>query len=130
MLIAHKIALAPNNAQATYCAKAKIARLHARISNVRNDALHKLTTDLTRRFDTIGIEDLNVRGMMSNHHMARSVADMGFFEFRRQLEYKAAMAGSRIRPASFRHSCTSRNPCSSERNGGRQSGDSGKALRV
>jgi len=77
-------------------AKAKIARLHARIANVRNDALHKLTTDLTRRFDTIGIEDLNVRGMMRNHHLARSVADMGFFEFRRQLEYKAAMRGGLV----------------------------------
>ncbi|ANB02356.1 RNA-guided endonuclease TnpB family protein [Ectothiorhodospira sp. BSL-9] len=70
-------------------AKAKLARLHARIANIRQDALHKLTSDLTRRFHTIGIEDLNVRGMMANRHLARSIADMSFHEFRRQLAYKA-----------------------------------------
>lgn len=74
-------------------AKVKLARLHARIANIRQDALHKLTSDLTRRFHTIVIEDLNVRGMMANRHLARSVADMGFYEFRRQLGYKAAMRG-------------------------------------
>ena len=77
-------------------AKAKLARLHARIAAIRSDALHKLTTDLTRRFHTIGIEDLNVRGMVRNRHLARSIADMGFFEFRRQLEYKAAMRGGQV----------------------------------
>ena len=77
-------------------AKAQLARLHARIANIRQDALHKLTTDLTRRFHTIGIEDLNVRGMVRNRHLARSIADMGFFEFRRQLEYKAAMRGGQV----------------------------------
>src|SRR5690606_17609020 len=77
-------------------ARTKLARLHARIANIRQDALHKLTTDLTRRFHTIGIEDLNVRGMMANRHLARSIADMSFFEFRRQLEYKAAMRGGRV----------------------------------
>jgi len=77
-------------------AKAKLARLHARIANIRQDALHKLTTDLTRRFHTIGIEDLNVCGMVRNRHLARSIADMGFFEFRRQLEYKAAMRGGQV----------------------------------
>jgi putative transposase len=77
-------------------AKAKIARLHARIANIRQDALHKLTTDLVRRFTVIGIEDLNVRGMMSNGRLARSIADVGMYEFRRQLEYKAAMHGARI----------------------------------
>ena len=50
----------------------------------------------TRRFHTIGIEDLNLKGMMKNRHLSRSIADMGFFEFRRQLEYKAAMRGGEI----------------------------------
>lgn len=77
-------------------AKAKLARLHARIANIRTDALHQLTTNLTQRFHTIGIEDLNVRGMLRNRHLARSVADMGFFEFRRQLEYKAAIRGGQV----------------------------------
>jgi putative transposase len=77
-------------------AKAKLARLHARIANIRRDTLHKLTTNLTRRFHTIAIEDLNVRGMARNRHLARSIMDMGFFEFRRQLEYKAAMRGGQV----------------------------------
>jgi putative transposase len=78
----------------------KVARLHARIANVRRDALHKATTEIVRRFDVIGIEDLNVRGMMANRKLARAVADVGMFEFRRQLEYKAAMQGARIVVAS------------------------------
>ena len=77
-------------------AKGKLAKLHARIAAIRTDALHRLTTNLTRRFHTIGIEGLNVRGMVKNRHLARSIADMGFFEFRRQLEYKAAMRGGQI----------------------------------
>jgi len=77
-------------------AKLKLARLHARIGNVRSDGLHQLTTELTRRFHTIGIEHLNVRGMVKNRHLSRAVSDMGFFEFRRQLDYKAAQRGGRI----------------------------------
>ena len=47
-------------------------------------------------FSTIGIEDLNVRGMLRNRCLARSIADSGFAEFRRQLEYKAAMTGAQV----------------------------------
>jgi putative transposase len=50
-------------------ARTQLARLHARIADVRQDALHKLTTELTRRFGSIGIEDLNVKGMLRNHHL-------------------------------------------------------------
>ena len=74
-------------------AKVKLSRLHARISNIRKDALHNLTADLTRRFHTIGMENLNVRGMVQNRHLSRGVSDMGFFEFRRQMGYKAAQRG-------------------------------------
>ncbi len=77
-------------------AKMKLARLHARISNIRKDALHQLTTGLTRRFHTIGIEDLNVKGMVKNRRLSRAVSDMGFFEFRRQLKYKAAQRGGAV----------------------------------
>ena len=73
--------------------KVKLARLHAKIANVRKDALHQLTSDITSRFDTIGIEDLNVQGMMKNRRFVRSVVDMSFFEFRRQVEYKAHRRG-------------------------------------
>ena len=77
-------------------AKLKLARLHARIANVRRDGLHQLTTRLTRRFHTIGMEDLNVKGMLGNRTLARAVADMGWYELRRQLDYKAAWRGGQV----------------------------------
>ncbi|WP_229491826.1 transposase [Massilia sp. HP4] len=77
-------------------AKNKLARLHARIADIRRDGLHKLTTSITCRFHIIGIEDLNVKGMLGNRRLARSIADMGFGELRRQLEYKAEWRGGQV----------------------------------
>jgi putative transposase len=77
-------------------ARLKLARLHARIANIRSDSLHQLTTSITRRFHTIGIEDLNVKGMLGNRRLSRAIADMGFGELRRQLAYKAAWRGGEV----------------------------------
>jgi putative transposase len=73
-----------------------LARLHARIARVRKDFMHKLTTRLCRENQTVVIEDLNVRGMLANARLARSIADVGFYEFRRQLQYKALRYGTRL----------------------------------
>lgn len=75
-------------------AQVKIARLHQTIANIRKDTLHKLTTYLAKNHSTIVIENLNVAGMMANHKLASSVQNMGFHEFRRQLEYKTKLYGS------------------------------------
>jgi putative transposase len=77
-------------------AKLKLAKLHARISNVRRNSLHQLSASITRRFHTIGIENLNVKGMLGCRHLARALADMGFYELRRQLEYKARWRGGKV----------------------------------
>jgi putative transposase len=76
--------------------KRRLARLHSRIANIRRDATHKLTTRLAKTYAVIGIEDLNVKGMVRNRRLARAISDMSFAEFRRQLEYKAKWYGSRV----------------------------------
>lgn len=74
-------------------ARAKAARVHARIADRRRDYLHKLTTGLVRDNQAIVIEDLAVRNMVKNHHVARAISDAAWFELRRQLEYKCAWYG-------------------------------------
>jgi putative transposase len=75
---------------------ARLARLHARVANVRADALHKATTSLARRYETVVAEDLNVAGMTRNRHLARAIADQGFGQARRMLGYKTQWNGGRL----------------------------------
>jgi putative transposase len=77
-------------------AQVKIARLHARIANIRQDFIHKLTTRLAKNHGFIVIEDLNVQGLIAFGHLAKAVLDSGFYEFRRQLEYKCQLYGSTL----------------------------------
>ncbi|MGA4540789.1 IS607 family element RNA-guided endonuclease TnpB [Uniformispora flossi] len=72
-------------------------RVHHRVANLREDALHKLTTAVAREYGTIVVEDLNVAGMLRNRRLSRRVADAGFGEIRRQLTYKTRLRnGTRL----------------------------------
>jgi putative transposase len=73
-----------------------LARAHQRIRNQRLDFHHKVARKLVRQFDTIYYEDLRVRNMMKNHHLAKSVSDVGWRRFLTILTFKAAGAGKRV----------------------------------
>ena len=74
----------------------RLTRLHRKIKCQRNDFLHKLTTRLCRENQAVAVEDLNVKGLMANHNLARAISDIGMYEFRRQLEYKSGLFKNQI----------------------------------
>lgn len=85
----------------------KLARLHAHIANIRTDALNKATSQIVaktkldhERPACIVMEDLNISGMMKNRKLARAIADVGMYEFKRQLMYKAEQAGCTVKSVS------------------------------
>ena len=75
----------------------KLLRIHHRLASIRQNYRHQITSGIIgRKPNPIVLEDLNVRGMMSNRHLAKAVQEQGFYEFRRQIEYKAAWSGLRV----------------------------------
>ena len=77
-------------------ARLNVAKVHAQISDARQDFLHKLTTQLVRENQTIAVEDLAVRNMVKNHKLARAISDASWGELVRQLTYKAAWYGRNL----------------------------------
>lgn len=73
--------------------KLRLSRQHMRVANQRKDFIHKITTYLVRQYDVICMEDLNIKGMLKNHKLAKSLSDSSFGEIRRQLEYKTQIRG-------------------------------------
>ena len=74
-------------------ARLRLAQHHKKVANRRKDYTHKITTRIVRENQTVCVEDLNVKGMQSNHHLARSIGSVAFGEIVRQLEYKCAWYG-------------------------------------
>jgi putative transposase len=68
----------------------KLARVHWRVGQIRKDWQHKTTTSIAKRFSLVCVEDLNVKGMMANHSLAKAISDIGWSEIGRQLKYKCA----------------------------------------
>ena len=77
-------------------AKQAVAKLHYRISNQRLTVLHEVSNYLTAKFKLITIENLNVKGMIKNHKLARAISDAGFGMLREFIEYKAYLRGCQV----------------------------------
>lgn len=74
----------------------QIAKLHFRVTSIRNEESHKMTTQIAREYSFIGVENLNVKGMVKNRRLAKAVSDAAMYEKRRQLEYKAEWNGGQV----------------------------------
>ncbi|NEO56989.1 MAG: IS200/IS605 family element transposase accessory protein TnpB [Okeania sp. SIO3B5] len=78
-------------------ARVRVAKLHGKIQDIRTDFLHKLSTDLVKKYDTIVLEDLNVSGMVKNRKLAKAISDLGWRKFRTLTESKCDKYGKEFR---------------------------------
>lgn len=77
-------------------ARKKVARIHEKITNSRNDMQHKVSMSLIKKYDMIALEDLNVKGMVQNHKLAKAISDSSWSSFVTKLTYKAQWYGKTV----------------------------------
>ena len=90
--LSRKMPKSENRNKARIC----VARIHERITNIRKDFLHKMSTQLACENQTVAVEHLNIKGMLKNHKLAKSISDVSWGEFFRQLAYKMELNGGEL----------------------------------